>query len=213
MASYCSQCGVATAVTDSFCPSCGKALPKAAAFGQPTVAAPPPVQTGVPAGSYGQPYGQPVAGPSHYDRGQQMSGFDWMLLPLKRYAEFSGRSRRQEYWMFFLLNWIVAVFCIVLIFAGFPWTELDNPDAGPSPVFVMGLGLLVLWWLGTLIPSIAVAVRRFHDQNQSGWLYLLCLIPYVGGIVLLVFMCLDGTPGPNRFGPDPKGRGAGDVFA
>jgi uncharacterized membrane protein YhaH (DUF805 family) len=77
----------------------------------------------------------------------------------------------------------------------------------------MGLGLLVLWWLGTLIPSIAVAVRRFHDQNQSGWLYLLCLIPYVGGIVLLVFMCLDGTPGPNRFGPDPKGRGAGDVFA
>jgi uncharacterized membrane protein YhaH (DUF805 family) len=56
-------------------------------------------------------------------------------------------------------------------------------------------------------------VRRFHDQDKSGWFVLLNLIPYIGGIIVLVFMCLEGTRGPNRFGPDPKGQDVGDVFA
>ena len=69
-----------------------------------------------------------------------------------------------------------------------------------------GTGLLVfgLLYLAIIIPSIAVQVRRFHDQDKSGWMVLLGLIPYVGGIILLVFMLLEGTRGPNRFGPDPK---------
>lgn len=137
-----------------------------------------------------------------------------MILPLQRYADFSGRSQRQEYWMFYLLNVIVYVLCIVMALMGFPWSEIEtNPDAEPGPMLWLGIGLAVIWALGTLIPNIAVAVRRFHDQNQSGWMYLLSLIPYVGGFILLIFMCMDGTPGPNNYGPDPKGRGAGDVFA
>jgi uncharacterized membrane protein YhaH (DUF805 family) len=137
-----------------------------------------------------------------------------MILPLKRYADFSGRSQRQEYWMFYLLNIVVLILAIALALAGVPWSEMQtNPDAQPGPLLWLGIGVAAIWVLATFIPNIAVAVRRFHDQNQSGWMYLLSMIPYVGGIILLVFMCIDGTPGPNQYGPDPKGRGVDDVFA
>ena len=78
-------------------------------------------------------------------------------------------------------------------------------------IFLIVVGLI---YLGVfLIPGIAVQVRRFHDQDKTGWLILLGFIPYVGSIVLLVFMCLEGTKGSNRFGPDPKDPYAEDVFA
>ena len=67
----------------------------------------------------------------------------------------------------------------------------------------VGLGLAVL------VPSIAVTIRRLHDTERSGWWILIAFVPLVGGIVLLVFMCLDGTGGPNKFGPDPKGGASG----
>ena len=74
--------------------------------------------------------------------------------------------------------------------------------------------LTVIFLLAIIIPSIAVQVRRFHDQDKSGWFVLLGLIPFVGGLIVLVFMCLEGTKGPNRFGPDPKGGEAGaEVFS
>lgn len=63
------------------------------------------------------------------------------------------------------------------------------------------------------IPGLAVQVRRFHDQDKSGWFILLGFIPYIGGLILFVFMCLEGTRGPNRFGPDPKDPYSEDVFA
>lgn len=116
--------------------------------------------------------------------------------------------------MFYLLNMVVLILAIALALAGLPWSEMQtNPDAQPGPLLWLGIGVAVLWVLATFIPNIAVAVRRFHDQGQSGWMYLLSMIPYVGGIILLVFMCIDGTPGPNQYGPDPKGRGVDDVFA
>ena len=77
----------------------------------------------------------------------------------------------------------------------------------------IGAGLMSLFILAGIIPSIAVTVRRLHDQNLSGWMYLLGFIPYVGGIVLIVFMCLEGTKGENRFGPDPMDPASADVFA
>lgn len=133
---------------------------------------------------------------------------EWMLLPLKRYADFSGRSRRREYWMYALLQTIVLGLLVILIGAG------AAGDGGePGALFYLGMGLVVLWILGTSVPSVAVGVRRFHDQDKSGWLYLLSFIPYVGGIILLVFMCIDGTRGPNRFGSDPKDGNMADVFA
>lgn len=131
---------------------------------------------------------------------------EWMLMPFKRYADFNGRSQRMEYWMFTLFIAIIA-FALVLL-AGLFGGLSDSADGGMSMVLIVPLALLVL---ATIVPSIAVTVRRFHDQDKSGWFYLLSFIPYIGGLIVFVFMCLDGTPGPNRFGPDPKG-GHKDVF-
>jgi uncharacterized membrane protein YhaH (DUF805 family) len=131
---------------------------------------------------------------------------EWMLMPFKRYADFNGRSQRMEYWMFSLFVFIVIVVLALIagILGGFSGSE-----DGFGMIFLVPAGLFVL---ATIVPSIAVTVRRFHDQDKSGWFYLLSFIPYVGGIIVFVFMCLDGTPGPNRFGPNPKDGGA-DVFS
>ena len=133
-----------------------------------------------------------------------------MILPYKRYFDFSGRSRRQEYWMFTLLYVLVALFFGGFMIGGIVGLESNQT---PGPVFWIGFAGLMLFLLASLIPSIAVAVRRFHDQDQSGWMYLLSFIPSVGSIVLIVFMCLDGTKGENRFGPDPKDPSSADIFA
>lgn len=117
---------------------------------------------------------------------------EWMLLPLKRYADFSGRSRRKEYWMFTLGY-------AIMLFAGWLILVLSKPLGATA------LGIVIL---GCMIPSIAAQVRRFHDQDMSGWWALLSVIPYVGGLIVLGFMCRDGTRGPNRFGADPKGDGS-----
>lgn len=150
----------------------------------------------------------------------------WMILPLKRYAEFSGRSRRMEYWAFTLMNVVVAFVLIAMMFgAGASmgaFNQLESAD--PSAVialFMGGFGLVFgLWWLAILIPSIAVVVRRLHDRDMSGWWYLgmvvASLIPFVGfiaSIAFLVILLLPGTPGPNRFGPDPKDPTGAEIFA
>ncbi|HZG46474.1 MAG TPA: DUF805 domain-containing protein, partial [Allosphingosinicella sp.] len=75
------------------------------------------------------------------------------------------------------------------------------------------LGLATLWGLLVFIPNLAVTIRRLHDQDKSGWFVLLALIPLVGPIILLVFYCIEGTRGPNRFGPDPKGPDVSRTFA
>ena len=142
---------------------------------------------------------------------------EWIFMPLRRYAEFSGRSRRKEYWMFalglFLAYLVLAVVGGMLVGLGSAATGSDDTAAlFSSPVMIR----LVIFALGIIIPSIAVQVRRFHDQDKSGWFVLIGLIPYLGGIIVLVFMCLEGTKGPNRFGPDPKdpaGGNLGDVFS
>jgi len=130
----------------------------------------------------------------------------WMLMPLKRYADFQGRSTRMEFWMFALFVMIVMVVLQVLMGIMFASTMSVDPQTG---VVTGGGGLgifaIILWlfYLAILVPSIAVGVRRMHDQDKSGWFIL---IP----IANLVFYCLPGTPGPNRFGPDPL-AGAGNL--
>jgi uncharacterized membrane protein YhaH (DUF805 family) len=125
---------------------------------------------------------------------------EWMLLPLKRYADFSGRSRRKEYWMFTLM-FVLAIVALSVV------TGILGAFNGPEPtkLFVVPVGLLIL---ALFVPTLAVQVRRFHDQDKSGWLVLLGLIPYIGGIIVLVFMCIGGTRSTNRFGPDPKDPGS-----
>jgi uncharacterized membrane protein YhaH (DUF805 family) len=148
---------------------------------------------------------------------------DWMLMPLRRYAEFSGRSRRKEYWMFALLMFIVYAIGGGLMFSAM-WPMLT---AGVTPTpdmltgsFWAGAGLLGLFTLAILVPALAVTVRRLHDRDMSGWWYLgvvlLGQVPYLGPLIslgFLVLMCLPGTPGPNRFGPDPKGGDSYEAFA
>ena len=220
----------------------------------------------------------------------------WMLMPLRRYADFQGRSRRMEYWMWVLFN--VVLQCALLI--PLIILALSNPDyegdsgyysssgyerssderrdrdydrssdressssyddedsyssdrdrdrdadrgrdrdrygsrdrdrdgsfnfsfyvsvdllamaQAAGPVGWVLLGLWALWVLVTLIPNLAVAIRRLHDTDKSGWMLLIGFIPLIGAIVLLVFYFMEGTRGPNRFGPDPKGPPVNQTFA
>ena len=129
---------------------------------------------------------------------------DYALMPLRRYAEFSGRSRRKEYWMFTLLM-LVAGLVIGTIEGILGINTMVGGIYGP---------LTTLLILATIVPSIAVGVRRLHDTGKSGWWYLIILVPLIGGLVLLFFFVSDGTRGPNEYGADPKdppvfGGGAG----
>ena len=192
---------------------------------------------------------------------------NWMLMPLKRYADFSGRSRRMEFWMWqvfkFLVGSVFMVIFMVVFGAAFASIGSKDPNQIDTSQLIAASGaVLVIWMiymlfcLAILIPDIAVGVRRLHDTNRSGWWLLAPIASYfigimmvvatagigasmatddqvgtgllaTGGIIglvvmlvtlglvltLLVFWFLDGTPGPNRYGPDPKGRDASQVFA
>lgn len=117
---------------------------------------------------------------------------NWYLQGLRKYAVFSGRARRREYWMFDLINTLIflALFAIA-VFVG---------KAG----FGYLIGLPFLYSLATIIPSFAKLVRRLHDTNHSGWWFLISLIPLVGPLILLRLLVADSDPGENRFGPNPK---------
>ncbi|WP_293886933.1 MULTISPECIES: DUF805 domain-containing protein [unclassified Sphingobacterium] len=111
------------------------------------------------------------------------------------YANFEGRARRKEYWMF-----VLAVF--VLFFAlGIVGGILSVVSDTLASLFY---GIMGLAYLALLIPAIAVTVRRLHDTNKSGWFILVSLIPFVGSLYLLYLEILEGDKGPNQYGPDPK---------
>ena len=118
---------------------------------------------------------------------------NWYLEVLKKYADFNGRARRKEYWMFFLFNVIISI--VLLIVDGILGTS-----AVPGTMGLLG----VIYLLALLVPGIAVAIRRLHDTGRSGWWILIGLVPFVGGIILIVFLVQDSTPGDNQFGRNPK---------
>ena len=112
---------------------------------------------------------------------------NWYLEVLKKYAVFQGRAGRKEYW-YFILFYILTYIVLAII-------------DGMTGTFSDGIGLLSgLYSLATLIPSLAVAVRRLHDTNRSGWWLLISLVPIIGAIVLLVFMVQESQPGNNQYG-------------
>jgi uncharacterized membrane protein YhaH (DUF805 family) len=122
-----------------------------------------------------------------------MSFGDAIRTVFNKYAVFSGRARRSEFWWFSL-------------FAGIVYLVADIIDVAiGKPIFV------VIVVLALVVPSLAVTVRRLHDTNRSGWWILIGLIPLIGGIVLLVFECQDSQPGQNAHGPSPKGAGPSQV--
>lgn len=190
-----------------------------------------------------------------------MSPIGWALRPLKKYATFSGRASRAEFWWFFLFLMILyfaVTFAIGFSAVGMAATQ-SEPSAGLLASFGVATIFVVIFWLALLIPMLAVQTRRLHDTNRSGWwlggFYLLYFIYMVlafgllgstmmsaaeggapvppsasdGGLIigmmvfglaffvyaiaLLVFYCLPGTTGPNKYGADPYGGDLGEVFA
>ncbi|MCA0447300.1 MAG: DUF805 domain-containing protein [Bacteroidetes bacterium] len=118
---------------------------------------------------------------------------NWYLKALKQYADFSGRARRTEYWMFLLFNMIFAVFAMIL-------DNMLGLTAGELPYGVF----YFLYALAVLIPGLAAAVRRLHDVGKSGWMILIAIIPLIGAIWLIVLMVTDSYPGENQYGQYPK---------
>lgn len=123
---------------------------------------------------------------------------NWYLDVLKKYAEFSGRARRKEYWMFALFNLII--FVALMIFSA----VIASMD---ESLGMIGSLLILVYSLAILLPGLAVAVRRLHDTGRSGWWFLIAFVPF-GGIVLLVFTVQDSAPGENQYGKNPKGVAA-----
>ncbi|MEU8615970.1 DUF805 domain-containing protein [Actinoplanes sp. NPDC048791] len=113
----------------------------------------------------------------------------YYLSALRRYADYRGRARRIEYWMFVLVHAVIVVALATLSVAVADWL----------------MYVLIAYYFATVVPVTALVARRLHDVGYSGWLQLINLLPF-GFIVLLVFMALPGEPGPNRHGPAPAGR-------
>ena len=118
---------------------------------------------------------------------------NWFLVALKKYAIFTGRAQRAEYWYFFLFY--ILIFIGLSIIDGIMGTFSAESGIG----FLSGL-----YTLAMLIPSLAVGVRRLHDTSRSGWWLLIGIIPLIGPIVLIVFFVQDSVPGDNLYGSNPK---------
>lgn len=131
----------------------------------------------------------------------------WFVDPLKKYADFLGRARRQEYWMWQLANVCIFAFVMVIDFLiGTAWlhsTDLYSSGLAPSPIHSFYIAT-VLYFLAVAIPSLAITVRRLHDTGRSGFWIFIQVIPYLGPLILFVFLVLDSDPFPNKYGPSPK---------
>ncbi|WP_078543535.1 DUF805 domain-containing protein [Litchfieldia alkalitelluris] len=111
----------------------------------------------------------------------------WYVKVIQNYVNFDGRARRMEYWMFYLMNFLISLGLVMI-------------------EGIMGLpGIFTgLYSLFILLPSIAVTVRRLHDTGKSGWWFFISFIPIIGAIILLIFMIIEGEHGYNNYGHDPK---------
>ena len=117
---------------------------------------------------------------------------NWYLMALKKYAIFSGRAQRSEYW-FFMLFYIVGYILLAVIDGMIGTLSLEA-----------GIGLLSgIFLLVHALPSISVSVRRLHDIDKSGWWYFLVIVPIVGPLVLMIFAIMDSKE-DNQYGPNPK---------
>ena len=118
----------------------------------------------------------------------------WYLKAVRdNYANFNGRATPQEYWMFYLFN---IIFITALFIS---WIILSN--LGVPIIQELALLIIFIYYLGIIIPSLAATVRRLHDVGKSGWMVLISLIPFVGAIVLIVFLCMAGEQSDNDYGP------------
>ncbi|HEX6982480.1 MAG TPA: DUF805 domain-containing protein [Balneolaceae bacterium] len=120
----------------------------------------------------------------------------WYIKVLKDYAEFEGRARRKEYWMFTLINSLIGIaFGLVTVISG---------NAGGEAAINIFMILYIIYTFAVFVPSLAVSVRRLHDTGRTGWWLLIGLIPFIGPIIILVFMVLDSNQDENQYGANPK---------
>jgi uncharacterized membrane protein YhaH (DUF805 family) len=120
-----------------------------------------------------------------------MNFADAVKSGFQNYVTFSSRAARSQYWYWALFCILVGIASVVIDAALFPRSYMRPVNA---------IAELVLF-----LPTLALSIRRLHDLDRSGWWFLLIFIPLIGGIWLLVWFCMRGTVGPNRFGPDPLG--------
>ena len=129
----------------------------------------------------------------------------WYFKAFRQYADFGGRASRKEYWIFTLCNFIVSIIVLlpgmlILNYSGNPELVTAYGHAyysiGIDPVY--GVFLLL-----TLIPTLAIVVRRLHDISKNGWMILIIFVPFIGGIWLLILLLAKGKPGENEYGPAP----------
>lgn len=133
-----------------------------------------------------------------------------MFEPLRKYAAFKGRARRLEYWLWQLLMSVLLTGLLVWAITHIgadpaTMTQDDLDEAFASGAGSLPFTVIAMLWVALVLPSLAVTVRRLHDSDKSGW-WLLIGFTGIGAFVLLIFYLLDSTRGPNRHGPDPKGR-------
>tara|TARA_B100000925_G_scaffold235760_1_gene184413 strand:+ start:668 stop:1045 length:378 start_codon:yes stop_codon:yes gene_type:complete len=122
----------------------------------------------------------------------------WYLKVMRdNYANFSGRARREEYWMFTLFYFIlfIGLFVVISILGA-----LLGDDIGIN----LGVIILIIFIFAHFIPSLAVTIRRLHDTGKSGWYLLLQLIPYIGALIIFIFTVIEGDKNENKWGPNPK---------
>lgn len=126
---------------------------------------------------------------------------NWYLKVFKQYFDFSGRARRKEFWMFMLFHYIFIFGASLLLFS-----LTGNIYEDDEPNYVVTT-VICLYLLISIIPSLAVTVRRLHDSGKSGWWLLLNIIPYIGWFIIVIFTCMEGQSRPNQWGENPKGVG------
>ena len=190
--SFCPQCGAE--VNGSFCPQCGAIIEAVNTSSQS-------------AGTDGNPFQAGSQAPSN--AGLRMGSFgggagaadvptfsEAFPMVMKKFATFSGRASRPEFWYFWLTCFLVNFIFNMIV-------QLVGQESAVSNIVAIVQGLFSL---AVIIPYIAVAVRRLHDTNRTGWWCLLLLVPVIGWIILLIFLAGAPTPGTNMYGPQPRSR-------
>lgn len=121
----------------------------------------------------------------------------WYLVALKKYAVFSGRSTRKEFWLFTLINMLINLSLALLFF-------VQSFLFHPFVMWDQALIALAVFNVIICLPSLGVSIRRLHDTDRSGWFICLNVIPVLGTVLLIFFLCLEGSIGDNQFGEDPS---------
>ena len=128
---------------------------------------------------------------------------EWYLKVIRdNYANFNGRARRKEYWMYTLILTVLLIALMAIMFSALSLSDETRIETGPSGYLTVLL--LFVFLVVHFIPSLALTVRRLHDTGKSGWWYLIVFVPYLGNFVIFIFTLIDGDEGVNKYGPNPK---------